>query len=273
MAQMKRSSRARGGGKLALFEVIQAAQAEGPGQLSEAVAPLVQASATREPSPPPAPEPPAKTIVQARPVTLPVERISTSRAPRNHGRDGVGLIGFVTACAGLIALGAAGFLLVQHFAKDTPAVVSGSQPVPDVLDVGPGAKPGSRDPIMANRAPAQQQTSAVPGAGGPVRVADGFRRTGGLNYVIVQSYAASEQDLAVAARDALLAAGIGATIERDVPGWPKRLCVVGTDGFEHITTNAQYKAYRQRLDDVSRKLTAQSRRNRKFEPQPRQWTH
>ena len=268
MAQSKRSPRAFSGGKLALFEVIQAAQTQGDGQLSDAVAPLVQSSSQREPPPEPAPSPPPAS---ARPMLVtrqvPVEapaRPSKARRPSPEG--GVSILGFATACAGMIALVGAGFVAFQHFANDKPQVISGTQPMPEVLDVGKGG-----DTVVAARLPDVQARVQSPGGSGPVMVAQNYRRTAGLNYVLVQSYARSEEAQANATRDALLANGIRATVESDIAGWPGKLCVVGTEGYEHLKTNKQYQEYVRRLNDISRKVTAADRKIKRFDPTPIQW--
>src|SRR5687768_7706617 len=260
MAQMKRSARARGGGKLALFEVIQAAQ--GDGQLSEAVAPMVQAIAAREAPPEPVAAPPAAArpaAVPARPQAAPPVRSSPSRGDKQLQRNASGLLGLATAFAALVALASAGYIAFQHYARGPAPVVSGSQPMPQVLDVSDG---GASSQVLARPAE-NRQTEARPQA--VAVVPDGFRRTNGLNYVLVQSYDKSERAQAEATRDALLAAGIGATIESDIPNWGKRLCVFGTEGFEQKSDPA-CKEYVRQLEDLSRKLTATNRRIRRFEP-------
>lgn len=276
MAQAKRTSqRARGGGKLALFEVIQAAHAQGEGHLSDAVAPLVQSSISREPqvalaepvqaaSPTTAAAPVAPA---SRPPTAPPVYKTASSRPRRDG--GVSAIGLATAIAGVIAIAGAGLVAFQHFARNEPHLISGSQPMPEVLDVGNARE--SSAPSFGNALnPTQTAVRAATPTGRAV-VPDGFRRTNGLNYVLVQSYHASEEQQAIATRDALLDAGVGATIERGVPGWDKNLSIVGTEGFEQVRNNTQYQEYRRRLDEVSRKATAANRKIKKFDPQAVQW--
>lgn len=276
MAQAKRTSqRARGGGKLALFEVIQAAQSHGEGHLSDAVAPLVQASISRESPVAPAepvrvanpPAEPAPAATASRPLSAPPPHRAASSRPRRDG--GVSIIGFATAVAGVIAITGAGLVAFQHFARSEPHEISGSLPMPEVLDVGSSGE--SSTPSFGSPLNPTQTAVRAPTSSGRAVVPDGFRRTNGLNYVLMQSYHASEEQQAVATRDALLDAGVGATIERDIPGWEKRLSVVGTDGFEQMKNNPQYQEYRRRLDDVSRKATAADRRIKKFEPQAVQW--
>lgn len=284
MAQIKRSARARTGGKLALFEVIQAAQAQGEGQLSDAVAPLVQASVQREPPPPepaaqpapvvaaPAPGTAAASIaashalVTRQPIVLPV-RPSQERRAREQG--GISVLSFATACAGLIALVGAAFVIFQHFAREgAPQVASGSQPIPEVLDVGrPDAEASSGQANIRR----DVQTQVHSGGSAPVTVPRDFRRTAGLNYVLVQSFAASEESHAIAMRDALLANGIPATIESGIKGWGNRLAVVGTVGFESYKTNPDYKAYVQRLQAVERTARAENKKIRRFDPTAFQW--
>lgn len=278
MAQQKRAKRtALTGGKLALFEVLQAAQARGSSQLSDAVAQGAPTAATCESVTQAPPEP--ALVVQAQPVptapvtpppqSLPLDQLFARRRSQDSSRSpGISVIGFATVVAGAIALAGAGLIAWGHYSRRTPHVVSSSTAMPEVLDVG-GARAST--PTLA-RPVEQTRTQAV--SQGPVAaatVAPDFRRVNGLNYALVQSYASSEEALALATCQALLKNGVGATVERGIPGWPNRLCVVGTEGFEQVRSNTKYQAYRQRLMDISSLATAADKRLRKFDPQAVQW--
>ena len=277
MARSKRTNRtALTGGKLALFEVLQAAQTRGSSQLSDAVAPIVAPGAAERLSAPAKP-----TIVVAEPApavnepppaptqSMPLEQaLARRRVGRASQSEGVSLIAFATAVAGVIALSGAGLIAWQHYSGRTPHAVIGTPPMPEVLDVGGSA---TSSPTYARPAD-QTRTQAVAQApASPAVVPPDFRRVNGLNYVVVQSYDPREEELAVAARDALLKNGVGATIETGIDGWGRRLCVVGTDGFEQVRSNAKYEAYRQRLMEISASATAADKRIRKFEPTGKQW--
>lgn len=304
MAQVKRTSgRARsGGGKLALFEVIQAAQSPGEQELSDAVAPLVQnspQSSTRAPQAEPRPEPrPTPDVREARVRETPVRQAPIARpapaepaapprcisqpAPRPRpaaepvlGARGPGSrLGLAAGAACLLALVAVAFVAGRMLTAGPEQQLAQSGPSPDVLDVGrPGAgsaETRTADNQVLGRPRVDLETQEMPPAT-PVQVPANFRRTSGLNYVLVQSYAQSEEDRAAATRDALLQNGIGATIEREIPGWPKRICVIGTVGFERIRNNGDYQAYLSKLEAVSEKYRDE-RKIKLFDPRPVHWS-
>lgn len=276
MARSKRIAKsALGGGKLALFEVIQAAQTRGGSHLVEAVAPIVAPAAGRElvETPPAAPAavaetppPPAAPADTVALIATAAAQVRAARPGRGRPERGVPLIGFATAVAALIAICGAGVLGIQHFSRRPPHQVSGSAPMPEVLDVA-----GAQSPTLA-RPHTQTRTEAVAAnPGGPVVVPADFRRVNGLNYVLIQSYHVTEQAHAVATRDFLVRSGVGATVERGIPGWPNRLCVVGTEGFEQMKNNPKHQEYRRRLDELSSKATAADKKIRRFEPTEVQW--
>ncbi len=269
MAQVKRpNGRARGGGKLALFEIIQAAQSTGDEHLNDAVAPLVQATTQREPAAP-APVAPAAPAPATAPAPAARQVLVAPVRPSNARKaEGISAISFATAIAALVTVGAGGYLLAQRFTSRPASQVSESAPIPEVLDVGrPGTTPAPAGGELANRLP-QVQTEVRPQS--RVVIPDGFRRTNGMNYVLMQSYAPSEESQAIAARDALLDAGVGATIERGIRGWEKRICVVGTYGFERMSGNDEYRTYRSHLDQVVRRFNS-NRKLKDLQPMELQW--
>lgn len=147
----------------------------------------------------------------------------------------------------------------------------------DVLEVGPGARTvvGNRTHAPATR-PAGGEASPPPtgggtgGPGGPVATVpvDPTQRVVGMNYVIVQSFL--DEPSAVDARDALVRAGIAATIERGPVGWAGSnwFSVVGLKPFSSIRS-ADYEQYVASIRAVS---DAQGGpRFKRFDPKPFKW--
>jgi hypothetical protein len=91
------------------------------------------------------------------------------------------------------------------------------------------------------------------------------------NYVVIQSFPESEKALAEEAAKRLNQAGIGATVERGLKGWPPTwYSVVGTMPFERTRDNPVYDAYKQSIMDVSAKYAGKSQ-YKKFDPIPKKW--
>ena len=265
MASYKRpGAPARIGGKVALFEVIQQAQAgiQADGEVDPAMAPLVRGEAPTTPATFAAP-----TRHQLRPAGVSAERAADPT--RGDGGSRPLLIG-LSAFAAVAVLGAVFF--VGRLTGDAPAkATAASPPDPSVLNVPADAGAAALPPAFASAA---VQSSAVPLAGtadvAPPAASPGVRRTFGLNYVLIESYHPSERDRALATRDALLKNGINATIEDDVPGWGKRLCIVGTLGFEHIRGNDKLRAYMDQINKVS-DVVSKDRKIKTFDPVPFLW--
>lgn len=90
-------------------------------------------------------------------------------------------------------------------------------------------------------------------------------RTAGLNYVIIQSY--KDAKTASEAVDALRKAGIGCTVEKNLPWAPSWHVVLGTTGF--VKTNTpEYREYTRKIMAVSEKFAnvPGAAKWRKFEP-------
>ena len=218
---------------------------------------------------------------QERPAAFRTDRLdrpsrATSDATRDGGVSKPLLIGF-SAAAAVVAL--AVVFLLGRLAGDKPSeVVAHTAPNPNVLDVG-----GRDVPTVVGRPDAGQTlaspaiaTTTVPRVDAnavtiPTPAGKGAQRTLGLNYVLIESYAPNEQDRAEATRQSLVRNGMDATIERDIPGWGKRLCVIGTVGFERIRGNDQLRTYLEDLNRIS-EVESKSRQVKTFDPQPIQWT-
>ena len=288
MAKLTRpGARPRSGGKLALFEVIQAAQ-DGGGLDADA-APLARADsgvATRV-------EPTAAgpVLPRLRPAGGSGRRGSRRRsgASRAGGRRPTR-----RATAGRPASSSspsppsrrwrcwgAVFFLGRLFADKPAQVAAQSPPNPAVLDVGgngnglPGVRPRVALDGQTLASPATV-TQVVPRVGtapiNPPAARDGgVRRTFGQNYVLIESYDAAEEDRAAATVKALLDNGIEASIERDIPGWGRRLCIVGTVGFEGIRGNDRLRGHLEDLDRVSQ-TASKDRLVKKFNPQAILWS-
>ena len=287
MAKLTRpGARPRSGGKLALFEVIQAAQ-DGGGLDADA-APLARADsgvATRV-------EPTAAgpVLPRLRPAGVPADEAPTPkrrepsrRASADPTRDGGASRVFLVALSAVAAVAVLGavFFLGRLFADKPAQVAAQTPPNPAVLDVGgngnglPGVRPRVALDGQTLASPATV-TQVVPRVGtapiNPPAARDGgVRRTFGQNYVLIESYDAAEEDRAAATVKALLDNGIEASIERDIPGWGRRLCIVGTVGFEGIRGNDRLRGYLEDLDRVSQ-TASKDRLVKKFNPQAILWS-
>lgn len=116
------------------------------------------------------------------------------------------------------------------------------------------------------------------GSGSPSRVlppagsgANGGKvsRVVGLNYLIVQSYDASEEADARAVVALLGSKGVAATIEQRLPGFGNRLVVVSADGYPPRAT--EFEALRKRVEQVSSEAARTERKWRAFEPIGYRW--
>ena len=247
------TTRPRGGGKLALFEVIRSAQPGAAGDDPPA-APAVIVRA----------EPPAPHALRG--ASQPSASQSRPAASRSGGPLSLAL---TAAAVAVLVVGTAAMVLRGRSAALPTAPASA--PIPAVLDVSDPAARRDVSPLvnsgtLANpRLETESQIASAAPASGNVR------RTNGLNYLVIQSYAKTEQDRAEATRDALLKEGVVATIETNVPGWGKNICVVGIKGFERIRNNPEYKSYCDQLAAVSQKYKS-DRKVKAFDPRPLHWT-
>jgi hypothetical protein len=140
----------------------------------------------------------------------------------------------------------------QGNVMDVPAghpAVSPPAPIPVVNAVTPPA---------ANAA--QQASPGNTLATGP--------RTIGLNYVVFQSY--KDKETATEAKDALVAGGIGATVEKGHPYAPTWYVVIGTQGFVNPNTG-DFLKYISKSKAISEKFAGKNKRKPPFEPNPYRW--
>ena len=123
------------------------------------------------------------------------------------------------------------------------------------------------DPVPTNANP--KTTIATPSAAA-AKPFDG-KRIINKNYVVMQSFPDSEKELAEQAVKRLHEAGIGASIEQGLKGWPKTwYSVVGTMPFEYTKGNPVYDAYYKSIMDVSTKYAGKSQ-FKKFDPMIKKW--
>ena len=241
------SGKARGG-KLALFEVLQ----NKGGDDVAAEVPVVEAA------PPP------------RPAAAPVKMTTT-------GSTGGGFSSFAFALAlgGVLGAAGLGYALFLRPGDDAQASAVSEEIMPEVLDVSTPAarvaKGADGQALARPEALTRRDVITAPAASEQQVFADSVSRTNGLNYVLVQSYHATEEDRAIATLQALAEAGLHATLERDIPGWPKRICVVGVVGFERISNNPEFRDYINRLEAVSDKHR-NDRKVKIFDPRPVHWS-
>lgn len=94
------------------------------------------------------------------------------------------------------------------------------------------------------------------------------QRVSGLNYIIVQSWPAEEQQMAIEACEALNKSGIACTVEQDVKGYLK-FAVVTQTGFARISS-AEYIATEKSIREMSDKF-AKTSKFKKFSPTAKKW--
>ena len=261
MAKTARPKIGIGGGKLAMFEVL---QGNAQDAASSHDAPAIAGARPREAAPAPSfSQPPAvssayTSMQQAEP------------APRGSGFGGAIVLG-VSLLA--IGVGATAFF-VGRLSADSPAdnvaaAADLDQPMPEVLGVG--GQPVLRTSVPAASADTEESvTLAAPSADVAAALSSRVKRSAGRNYVLIQSYAKSERAGAEATVAALHSAGIGATIETDIKGWPNRLCVFGTEAFDYQKNNPVYQQYVANVLRVGR-TASKDRLIKRFDPQAVQW--
>jgi hypothetical protein len=258
------SGRAKGG-KLALFEVLASSQNADEADLDEPQVAAVE--------PPPAPilPTPAPHITQPRRIETPPLRFP-AEPPVVSSQRRVSAVTLALAAASIVAVVALVYVVGRPSAGPATTIAAvPSEVMPEVLDVnGPGARTeaGTDAALARNRQATEQTIQRLPPVTDFTVTA---QRTNGLNYVLVQSYHASESDRAEATVAALAQAGVHVTIEREIPGWPKRLCIVGVEGFERIRNNTQFQTYLDRLDSVSTRHRS-DHKIKTFDPQPIHWS-
>lgn len=280
---MAKTARPRiGGGKLALFEVLQTKG--GPDAAPTPDGPVPSKSA--DVAPPPAP---ARSQATSTPGAMPTHSFNSAAAshaashqpPRRDGgfdagaargginAGGLGLIVGGVGVVGILTLAfLAGRLTADPVADGGPAL---DEPMPEVLGVGGQPVLRTQTPLP-RAAPASNETVIAGTAAktAPVALPTSVKRVAGMNYVLVQSYATSERHRAEATVAALHQAGIGATIETNIKGWPNKLCVFGTESFEYQKNNPKYQQYLADLQRVSR-TASQDKLIKRFDPLPVQW--
>ena len=149
---------------------------------------------------------------------------------------------------------------------------------PGVLDVGQRnsgtnapAAPREPDPALTSRGPEANPDNVEGPANAPSVDSTSQQRVLNLNYVVVQSY--PDQKSAEEARDALLKANIGCTIEQKLRGLnPNWYTVVGTQGFQRAS-GSEFDAYIRKIDAVSQQFAQRKRSFKAFMPMAYKWTH
>lgn len=161
---------------------------------------------------------------------------------------------------GLVILFALAFFVGRMLAPDAP-LASQVTPQPQVL------LQSSTPAITA--APTTSPAIVTPPA---APVATPAQRQAGMNYVIIQSYPTDQQ--AQAAVEVLASFKIGATVELNLPRWARPgstlYSVVGTDGFERLSSNPAYTRY---VEAVRRVSSQEFNRtlDKRFDPHAYRW--
>lgn len=261
------SGRAKGG-KLALFEVLASSQDAEEADLDAPQDASQSAAVEPQTLPPPEPTPPVKRVSTQPP---PIRFLGESSARSSQRR--ISAMTVAVAAASVVAVVALVYVVGRP--ATGPETATAEVPggiMPEVLDVNaPGARTeaGANAALARNRQSTEQTIQKAPQI---AEFAVTARRTKGLNYVLVQSYLPNEANRAEATVAALAQAGIHVTIERDIPGWPRRLCIVGVEGFERITNHPPLENYVARLEAVSDRHR-NDRKIKTFEPQPIHWSN
>jgi hypothetical protein len=199
----------------------------------------------------------------------------------------------VGAFALAVVLGLA-YLVGKRMSQGPQAAIAGTvstnqirkgAPQPGVLDLSKAAREAAGTPAsimpdvrdesanVIDRAPANAKTAttAAPNANAFATPLVGGKRIINRNYVVMQSFPESEKSMAEEAAKRLNQAGIGATVERGLKGWPATwYSVVGTMPFEYTRNNPVYDAYYNSIMDVSARYAGKSQ-YKKFDPIVKKW--
>ena len=103
---------------------------------------------------------------------------------------------------------------------------------------------------------------------------DDAHRSGGLNYIIIQSYPEKEKQMAEQAAAFLTKNGIPCTVEHNLPNWspwPNAYSVVGIRGFAKVYNNPDLETYKKSVTDVGAKFTNGRSGFKSFAPSPYCW--
>lgn len=186
----------------------------------------------------------------------------------------------IAAAALFIAVGLS-VLLVQHFgrhgdlllAEKTTDKIRSGPPHSDVLSIQRfPSTPVTSINVIEGTSPNGTSPTNAPGPdnrSAPPSVAGDGKRYIGLNYVIVQSYPVAEEKMAKEAAALLNKEGISCTIETGVKGYLP-ITVVGLQGFDR-QSSAPFKAYVQRIQQISAKLTTGNHSYKAFAPVAKKW--
>jgi hypothetical protein len=156
---------------------------------------------------------------------------------------------------------------------------------PGVMDLAKAARDGAPTSIapdggvdesanVIDPTPNTASPTAAPSVKPTTPVEEPFngKRIINKNYMVMQSFPESEKALAEEAVKRLNQAGIGATLEHGLRGWPATWYnVVGTMPFERTGNNPVYEAYYKSVMNVSAKYAGQNK-FKKFEPTMKKWT-
>ena len=100
-------------------------------------------------------------------------------------------------------------------------------------------------------------------------VAEDGKRYIGYNYAIIQGYPVSEEKMARDAVQFLNREGVRCTIENGIRGY-QQITIVGLDGFPRVSSS-DWIAYKQKIQQLSNKYTADKRGFKAFNPTPKKW--
>lgn len=220
--------------------------------------------------------------IQPPPPTAPLPPVQKPNVELDSDRGELRVrMSYTTAIVGGFAVAtvvAGAFLVGQKLSSARPRPAAGLA-APEVQQQAPRGEVLDLQRQVTNVDVPIEIDNGVAAAGATDLLRGDRNRTVGLNYVIVQSYPAAEEQMAQDAVKLLIGNGIDATIEKDVPGWSSRgwLTVMGTVPFARISadngrgTNPQLEAYMRKIKQISDDAHAKTRSFKAFDPRPYKW--
>ena len=185
------------------------------------------------------------------------------------------------AAAALITVVGLSIIVLQHVGRNSALLLA--EKTTDKIRAGPAQgdvlnvsrysnspiPPAGVNSIAPNNTASQVNANAPDNRAPVPSVAGDGKRYIGLNYVIVQSYPLAEEKMAKEAAALLNKEGVSCTVETGVKGYLP-ITVVGLQGFER-QSSFTFKAYIQRIQQISAKSTTGNHSFKAFAPVAKKW--